>query len=115
MQVVQGRGLQLGDAALVDFDAKLSDTGEVFEGAKRRKTHMDTDSADMQFLPGLDLVHPAFMCIVQYKNARATNMCGLSMMPSLDCCANWSLHAETSLQHCWHQAASMHSTADAIW
>ena len=50
--VVQGRGLQLGDAALVDFDAKRSDTGEQFPGAKRRKTHMDTDSADMQFLPG---------------------------------------------------------------
>ena len=52
--MVQGRGLQVGDAALVDFDAKRTDTGEVFEGAKRRKTHMDTDSADMQFLPGLD-------------------------------------------------------------
>lgn len=53
MQVVQGRGLKVGDAALVDFDAKQTDTGEVFQGAKRRKTHMDTDSADMQFLPGL--------------------------------------------------------------
>lgn len=52
LKVVQGRGLQLGDAALIDFDAKRSDTGEEFAGAKRRKTHMDTDSADMQFLPG---------------------------------------------------------------
>ncbi len=52
LKVVQGRGLQLGDAALIDFDAKRSDTGEEFPGAKRRKTHMDTDSADMQFLPG---------------------------------------------------------------
>lgn len=60
LQVVQGRGLQLGDAALVDFDAKQTDTGEVFQGAKRRKTHMDTDSADMQFLPGLDHYHPVF-------------------------------------------------------
>ncbi|KAL3161045.1 hypothetical protein ABBQ38_009428 [Trebouxia sp. C0009 RCD-2024] len=53
LKVVQGRGLQLGDAALVDFDARRTDTGEVFEGAKRRKTHMDTASADMQFLPGV--------------------------------------------------------------
>ncbi|KAL0050013.1 hypothetical protein WJX82_002734 [Trebouxia sp. C0006] len=53
LKVVQGRGLQLGDAALIDFDAKRSDTGEEFAGAKRRKTHMDTDSADMQFLPGV--------------------------------------------------------------
>ena len=52
LKVVQGRGLQKGDAALVDFDAKRQDTGEIFQGAKRRKTHMDTDSADMQFLPG---------------------------------------------------------------
>ncbi len=52
LKVVQGRGLQLGDAALIDFDAKRTDTGEEFAGAKRRKTHMDTDSADMQFLPG---------------------------------------------------------------
>lgn len=52
LKVVQGRGLQLGDAALVDFDAKQTDTGQVFQGAQRRKTHMDTDSADMQFLPG---------------------------------------------------------------
>ena len=60
LKVVVGRGLQLGDAALVDFDAKKRDTGEVFQGAKRRKTHMDTDSADMQFLPGQCLtVHAA--------------------------------------------------------
>ena len=72
LKVVQGRGLQLGDAALIDFDAKRSDTGEEFAGAKRRKTHMDTDSADMQFLPGrlLDpgLVHCLsllyFLCLL---------------------------------------------------
>ena len=52
LKVVQGRGLQKGDAALVDFDAKKQDAGVVFQGAKRCKMHMDTDSADMQFLPG---------------------------------------------------------------
>ncbi len=52
LKVVQGRGVQLGDSAVVDFDARQSDTGEEFQGAKRRKTTLDTDSADMQFLPG---------------------------------------------------------------
>ena len=52
LTVVQGRGLQIGDSAVVDFDAKRSDTGQEFQGSKRRKTTLDTDSADMQFLPG---------------------------------------------------------------
>lgn len=53
LTVVQGRGLQIGDSAVVDFDAKRSDTGQEFQGSKRRKTTLDTDSADMQFLPGV--------------------------------------------------------------
>lgn len=52
LRVVQGRGFEVGDTAVVDFDAARADTGEVFSGAKREKTHLDSDSADMQFLPG---------------------------------------------------------------
>lgn len=57
VQVVQGRGLKKGDTAVVDFDARRTDTGEVFAGAKRRKTQLDTDSADIQFLPGAAHLH----------------------------------------------------------
>ena len=53
LRVVQGQGFEVGDTAVVDFDAARADTGEVFPGAKRVKTQLDSDSADMQFLPGV--------------------------------------------------------------
>ena len=58
LRVVQGRGFQVGDTAVVDFDAARADTGEVFSGAKRVKTQLDSDSADMQFLPGQHWTEP---------------------------------------------------------
>ena len=72
---MQGRGLEKGDAALVDFDAQRTDTGEVFAGAKRRKTHMDTDSADMQFLPGVTSLSFCPLTLYALKYFPAVRLC----------------------------------------
>lgn len=52
LNVVHGRGFEVGDTAIVDFEAARADTGEVFPGATRSKTQLDSDSADVEFLPG---------------------------------------------------------------
>ena len=52
LRVVQGQGFQLGDTAVVDFEAKRADTGEAFPQTRRVKTQLDSDSSDVQFLPG---------------------------------------------------------------
>jgi len=53
MRVVNGRGVQRGDMAIVDFDAAVEETGEAIPGAARQGMQLDTDTADEAFLPGV--------------------------------------------------------------
>ena len=90
LRVVQGRGFEVGDTAVVDFDAARADTGEVFPGAKRVKTQLDSDSADMQFLPGAyrDFFLPAVLCSVLPSCAvvRCSAPCRAAICCAIACC-----------------------------
>lgn len=53
LRVVADRGLQRGDLAIVDFSAARVDNGEDLLGATRKSMRLDTDDADVTFLPGI--------------------------------------------------------------
>ncbi len=52
LRVAVGRPLQMGDIVILDFDATRADEGEPILGAKRAGLRLDTETADLEFLPG---------------------------------------------------------------
>lgn len=53
MRVVSGRGIKMGDVAIIDFDAISEETGEPIPGASRRDMKLDTEVGDEEFIPGV--------------------------------------------------------------
>ena len=53
LRVVTGRGVQMGDVTIVDFDATAEETKEAIPGASRRGMQLDTETADEEFIPDI--------------------------------------------------------------
>ena len=95
LKVVQDQKFQLGDVAVVDFDARRADTGQPFPGANRVRTQLDSDSSDMQFLPGqLSGCCCAALCFAVLCCAMlccavpcCTVPCCALLCPAVPCCA----------------------------
>lgn len=53
LTVVSDRGVQAGDVVIVDFDAAVAETDERIPGAARQGMKLDTETADVDFMPGV--------------------------------------------------------------
>jgi trigger factor len=53
LRVVSGRGVQMGDVVIIDFSARVAESGEPIPGTDRKGMQLDTETADESFLPGV--------------------------------------------------------------
>lgn len=58
LRIVQGRGLQTGDVAVIDFELRRKDSDEPIEGTKQVDRQFDTEASEEAVqLPGMSSYH----------------------------------------------------------
>ena len=53
LRVVSGRGLAVGDVAMLDYEARIADNGEPIAGSKKEGLRFDTEDPERLAVPGM--------------------------------------------------------------